>query len=147
MNISKKKKNEFDEIFNLFSNNDFFLDIEKFRQLYNSDFFNHFLLHVDDKIKSLLEKNNHFILHIDINLFNLADLNNYDKILEFAKILHKYTLNLSAINIYNSSYLFKNLINMLSSSLNFNINNKIIFQKKNEINELNQKIDLIKSNL
>lgn len=130
MEISRKKKMEFDNILknDTVNFNEFFLDVDLFRNLLNSDYFDNFINHTDLKISNLLEKINIFFIHIDVNNFNSNDLLNYQKIFAFSKILNKYTTNLNKIYIYNSSYLFSNLINLIGDSLNMNLSTKIIYK-------------------
>ena len=99
-----------------------------FRNLLNSDYFDNFINHTDLKISNLLEKFNIFFIHIDVSNFNSNDLLNYNKIFAFSKILNKYTTKLNKIYIYNSSYLFSNLINLIGNSLNMNLSTKIIYK-------------------
>lgn len=131
--ISKKKKEYFDKIFYIYNPNNILLDIDLFRNLLNGDFYQHFLEHVRIKIKEII-LNNNFNLHIDISSFTITDLCYYDEILLFAKLLHEFTDGLSIIYIYESSYIFTNLIHMISKSLNLKINDKIIFDDKKNFN-------------
>ena len=130
MEISRKKKMEFENILknDTVNFNEFFLDVELFRNLLNSDYFDNFINHTDLKISNLLEKFNIFFIHIDVSNFNSNDLLNYNKIFAFSKILNKYTTKLNKIYIYNSSYLFSNLINLIGNSLNMNLSTKIIYK-------------------
>lgn len=127
MEISKKKKKEFDEIFKFISKNDFYINIELFRNLYISDFFEHFLLYVENKINDALKINDTIIIHINISVISIEDTYYYDKIIEFIKYLHKYTNNIKKIFIYGSSIFFNNFIYLINLSLGININEKIIF--------------------
>jgi hypothetical protein len=126
LKISRKKKSEFDLIFELKDINNFYLEIDLFRKLFKSDFFDNFILHIQNNIDKLLETQDNFFIHININTLCLSDLINYDKIIIFSKILHEYTNKIKNIYIYGSSYLFNNFINIISSTLNFDISKKII---------------------
>lgn len=127
MEVSKKKKAEFDNIFKQTGPNDIFINIQLFRNLFDSDFYNHFLYYVDNKIKKMLETVDIIILHSDINYLSIQDTCHYDKILDFAKILHKYTLNITKIIVYNNSLIFSNFVKLISMTLGTNINDKIYF--------------------
>lgn len=129
MNISKKKKMEFDNIFKSIDNENFFIDINLYRKLFESDFHEHFLSYVDLKIAEILEiKNSHtIILHTDINTLIMQDTLSYEKIIQFAKVLHKYTLNISKIIIHGKSILFTNFIKLINMALGTNVNEKILF--------------------
>lgn len=132
MSVSKKKQNEFDLIFLSVDNCNFLLDINLLRNLFNSDYYEHFIKHIKNKIKIIVLNNNNynFNLHIYINSSNISDLYYYDKIIIFVKLLHEYIDNLANIYVYESSYLFVNLISLLSNSLNIDINKKIIYESK-----------------
>ena len=130
MNISKKKQKEFDKLFSLVNKNNFVIDVNLLRELFNSDYYEHFIQYAEDKIKNILLNEKNFNIHIDINSFGLSDLYHYDKILQFAKLLHIFTDNLLNIFIYESSYLFVKLVSLLNNSLNVDINKKIIFETK-----------------
>lgn len=51
MNVSKKKREEFDNIFKLIEDGNVYLNIELFRNLLESDFYEHFLYYIDIKIQ------------------------------------------------------------------------------------------------
>lgn len=138
MNISKKKKQEFDNIFKSIGSNNFFIDINLFRNLFESDFYEHFLLYVDEKIKESLKLSNEIILHSNINLISVKDTYYYSQILEFSKLLHKYTKNIIKIIIYGSSSLFCNFVKLINLTLGINIYDKIVFSPTNSnINLIN----------
>ena len=130
MSVSKKKQNEFDLIFLPVDNCNFLLDINLLRNLFNSDYYGYFIEYIKNKIKIIVLNNNNFNLHIYINSSNTSDLYYYDKIIIFVKLLHEYIDNLANIYVYESSYLFVNLISLLSNSLNIDINKKIIYESK-----------------
>lgn len=134
VNISKKKKEEFDNIFYEFNSNNILLDTELFKKMFNSDFYDIFMDYINDKITRIINTHNIFYLHVNISFINLSDLYYYDKILLFAKLLHKYTKQLVNIYIYGSSVIFENVIQMINTSLDYNINNKLIFESKNNPN-------------
>lgn len=143
MNISKKKQNEFDVIFLLVHNNNFLLDVNLLRNLFNSDFYDKFIEYIKNKIKNTILNYNKFNLHILINSSNISDLYYYDKILIFTKIINEYIDGLENIYVYESSYLFVNLVGLLSNSLNIDINKKIKFEsKKNYNSKFNNKTSL-----
>ena len=142
MNISKKKKEDFDNIFILVDYNNIILNVDLFRKLFLSDFFEHFIIYIKNKIKMILINNNIFYLHINISVCNLSDLYNYDKILKFAELLHEFTNNLTKIYIYGSSSIFTNLIYMVNSSLNFDITKKLIFENIEIFNSRFNKISI-----
>jgi hypothetical protein len=127
MNISKKKKEEFDNIFKLFNINNFYIDINLFRNLFSSDYYEHFLFHIDNKVQELIKKKDIFIIHININSLSLYDIYNYEKIIQMAKLLHKYKNNIPNIIIYESSLLFNNIVYLINLALNDDINKKISF--------------------
>ena len=127
MIISKKKSKEFDNCFKLFEYNNFYIDIELFRNLFISDFYEQFLSYTENKIKKLLEMTNDIIIHTNINVISIQDTYHYDKIIMFCKLLHKFTKNIKNIFIYGSSLLFNNFINLINITLGININEKIIF--------------------
>lgn len=142
MNISKKKKEEFDNIFNLIEDGNIYINIGLFRNLFESDFFDHFLLYVDNKIQQILKFTNKIILHADINMLLIQDTYYYSKIIDFSKLLHKYTINITQIIIYGSSSLFHNFAKLINLGLKTNIYDKILFSKeqfikKNVHNESN----------
>lgn len=132
MNVSTKKKNEFDKVLKIFNQNNMVLDIDQLRNIFLSEYYDSFLLHIDNNISHLLKQYENFYLHIDISMTSLSDLYYYDKIIEFAKILHKYTLKLPKIFIYESSIIFTNLIELINNSLQCNVSKKIIFQSKSD---------------
>ena len=138
MNISKKKKEEFDNVFVLIDSNNVILNIDLFKKLFNSDFYEHFIEHVKNIIE--IKINNFFHLHVDISSFNLSDLYYYEKILKFAQLLHEFTNKLLQIYIYGSSAVFSNLIYMVNNSLNFDITKKLIFESKEIFNSKFNKI-------
>ena len=127
MNISKRKKKEFDDIFKLIGKNDFYIDIELFKNLFISDFYEHFLLHIENKITDTLKITNTIIIHANISAMSIDDTFYYDKIITFVKLLHKYTKNINKIYIYGSSLIFNNVINLINLTLKIDINEKIIF--------------------
>lgn len=137
--ISKKKKEEFDSILITNSNN-IILQINLFRILFNSDFYEHFIEHIKNKIEIIITNNDIFYLHIDISSFILSDLLYYDKILKFAQLLHEFSNKLLNIYIYGSSFVFTNLISMINSSLNSDITKKIIFENVKIFNSRFHKI-------
>jgi hypothetical protein len=128
MNISKKKKENFDNIFNLVDSNNIVFDIELFRKLFSSDFFENFIIYTKNKIETIVTNNNIFYLHINISLCSVSDFYNYDKILKFAQLLHEFTDKLNKIYIYGNSSIFENFIYMISNSLNYDLTKKIIFE-------------------
>jgi len=141
MEISKRKKKEFDDIFKLISNNDFYIDVELFRNLFISDFYEHFLIYVQNKISDLLKTTDIISIHININLMLIKDTYHYDKIIKFSEILHIYSKNIKKIFVYGTSSFFGNLINLINISLGMNINEKIIFT--NDFDKINSnKINL-----
>ncbi len=109
------------------------MNIELLRNIFNSDYFGNFIIHIKNKIKKLLEFESKFNIHLNISSFNMYDLYSYEKILQFANTLHIFTENLEHIFIYESSQLFSNLISMLNKSIGTNIDKKIKFFPKNEI--------------
>lgn len=127
MNISKSKKSEFDNIFKLWNEGNFFIDINLFRNLYVSDFFEHFLFYIDEKINLILKTTDTIILHCDINVLSVQDTYHYDKGIKFAKVLHKYTDNIKKIILYGSSSLTINFIKLINLALKTNIIDKILF--------------------
>ena len=129
MELSKKKKSEFDEVLRLENNNNFFLNVELLRKLFSSDFFEKFVEHTEKRISNLINNFEDFYVHVDSSLFCANDLLEYNKILIFSKMLHKFTENLKQIYIYNNSVLITNLIYLINSSLNIDITKKITFQK------------------
>lgn len=141
LNISKKKKEEFGEIFFQLDNCNLMLNIELFRNLFNSDYYEHFLNYSKNKIEKITQNNN-FYLHINAQTLIISDLFNYAKILEFAKLLHEFTDKLSNIYIYESSYIFINLTKMINSSLNFEIDKKLIFDNMVNFNSKFNKISI-----
>lgn len=126
-NISKKKKAEFDEIFKLIDEGNFFIDINLFRNLFESDFYEHFLYYIENKMDETIKINPIIILHTNINLLSIQDTYHYDKIIQFAKILHKYTNNIKKFIFHGSSTLIVYFINSINISLGTNLNNKIFF--------------------
>ncbi len=141
MDISKKKKKEFDEIFKYIGNDDFYIDIELFRNLYISDFYEHFLLYTENKINELLKITDTIMIHINISIMSIEDTYYYDKIITFIKLLHKYTKNIQKIFIYGSSSLFSSFVSLVNLTLGMNIYEKLIFS-----NDLS-KINFLKNNL
>jgi hypothetical protein len=139
MEVSRKKKSEFDCVFRLGNDNNFFLNIELLRKLFSSDFFEAFVMYIETKITESLKSFNDFNLHIDTNLICTGDLLEYDKILTFSKMLHKFTDKLKQIYIYNSSILITNLIYLLNASLNVDITKKIIFSSTIKKTEFDNK--------
>ena len=117
------------------------LNIDLYRKLFDSDYYEHFLNYSKTKIEKITN-DNIFYLHINIRTFIMTDLYYYDKILEFAKLLHQFTDKLLNIYIYESSYIFINLIKMINNSLNFEINNKIIFDSQDNFNSKFNKISI-----
>lgn len=142
--ISKKKKDEFDKIFFSIDDNNILLNIELFKKLFESDYYKYFLEHIKKKIEKIINNNpdGYFYLHINIETFVISDLYYYDKILLFAKLLHEYTNKLLSIYIYESSYVFTNLINMINCSLGFEINKKIIFDNKTNFDSKFNKLSI-----
>ena len=134
MLISKKKREEFDNIFILVDTNNVVLNIDLYRKLFNSDFYEHFIEHIKNKIETITINNNIFNLHIDISTFNLSDMYNYEKILKFAQLLHEFTDTLFKIYIYGSSCIFTNLLYMINQSLNFDVTKKLIFENIQNFN-------------
>jgi len=130
MNISKKKKDEFDNIFNLIEDSNIYINIDLFRNLFESDFFENFLLYVDKKLQQILQVSNKIIIHADINMLLTHDIYYYTKIIDFCQLLHKYTKNITQIIIYGSSSLFHNFAKFINIGLKTNIYDKIIFSKK-----------------
>lgn len=129
MELSKKKKSEFDEVLRLENNNNFFLNVELLRKIFSSDFFEKFVEYTEKRISNLINNFEDFYVHIDSSLFCANDLLEYNKILIFSKMLHKFTENLKKIYIYNNSVLITNLIYLINSSLNIDITKKITFQQ------------------
>lgn len=127
MEISKKKKSEFNNIFRLEDNNKFIIDIDLFRKIFLSDFYENFIIYTETRIIELLKNFEEFNIQVDTSTFTANDLLEYNNILIFSKMLHKYGMNLKNIYIYNSSYLVMNLINLLNTSLNIDSIQKIIF--------------------
>jgi hypothetical protein len=138
MSISRKKKAEFEKILFLKDNNNFYLDIISFRKLFDSDFLIFFYEFLDEKINEVLKNCSEFYFHICIESLSLSDMYSYDKILNFAKILHKYTEFLPKIYLYGSSGFMSKFVLMISSSLNFDINKKLIFMEGNKYSILFQ---------
>jgi hypothetical protein len=130
MNISKKKKEEFDNIFNLIEDRNIYININLFRNLFESDFYDHFLLHVDTKIQQILKVSDTIILHTEINMSLIQDTYYYSKIIDFCQLLHKYTKNITQIIIYGNSSLFHNFAKLINVALKTNIYNKILFSKE-----------------
>jgi len=137
MEVSKRKKAEFDNIFKQIGPSDIFINIQLFRNLFDSDFYDNFLYHVDNKIKKMLETTDVIILYSDIKSMLIQDTYYYDKIMGFAKVLHKYTLNITKIIIYNNSSVFENIIKLICLTLGTNINDKIYFSDKLLLEEYN----------
>ena len=133
MNISKKKKEEFDNIFNLIEDCNIYINIDLFRNLFESDFFEHFLLYVDKKLQNILQVSKKIIIHTDINMLLIQDTYYYSKIIDFCQILHKYTTNITQIIIHGSSSLFHNFAKFINFALKTNIYDKIIFSKEQYI--------------
>lgn len=131
MNISKKKKAEFDNIFKLVKDGNFLININLFRNLFESNFYNNFLEHINNKILEHIKNNNIIILHIDINSLSIKDTYYYEKIINLSKILHIYTNNIKNIIIYGKSTLILNLIKIINVALETNISDKIIYSKEN----------------
>jgi len=126
-NISKKKKAEFDEIFKLIDKENFFIDIKLFRNLFESDFYEHFLFYIENKINEIIKIEPTIILHTNINLLSIKDTYHYNKIIKFAKVLHKYTNNIKKIIFYGNSTLIVNFIELINAFLKINISDKIFF--------------------
>lgn len=127
MNISKKKKTEFDEIFKIVDSNNIFINIDLFRNLFESDFFEHFLFYVENKMDDIIKTIDTIIIHTNINSLSLQDTYNYNKIIKFSKLLHKYTSNINKIILYGSSTFIVNLIKLISMSIGSDISYKIFF--------------------
>ena len=131
IDISKKKKAEFDEIFKLIDEENFFIDINLFRNLFESDFYEHFLSYVENKMNEIIKITDTIILHIKIHSLSVQDTYYYDKIIIFAKILHRYTNNVKKIILYGNSTLIVNLIKLINVTLGTNMNDKIFFTNDN----------------
>jgi hypothetical protein len=142
MKISKKKKEEFDNIFILVDLNNIVLNVDLLRKISNGDFYEHFIIYIKNKIETIIKNHNIFYLHINIGQCVISDLYNYDKILKFAHLLHEFTNELIKINIYGSSSIFTNLIHIINSSLGFDIMEKIIFENKEIFNSRFNKISI-----
>ncbi len=134
MSISRKKKGEFEKILFLKNNNNFYLDILSFRNLFDSDFINFFYEFMDEKINKVLKTCSEFYFHICIESLSFFDMCNYNKILNFAKVIHKYTEKIPKIYMYGSSNFVNRFVLMLSSSLKFDISNKLIFMEATKYN-------------
>mgnify|MGYP001090054673 CR=1 FL=1 len=131
INISKKKKAEFDEIFKLIDKENFFIDINLFRNLFESDFYEHFLSYVENKMSETLKTTDMIILHTNIHSLSVQDTYYYNKIILFAKTLHKYTNDIKKIILYGSSTLIINLIKLINVALGTNVSDKIFFSNDN----------------
>lgn len=131
MNISKKKKEEFDNIFKSIADSNVYINIELFRNLFESDFYEHFLYYIEIKIQQILKTTNTIILHVDINMLLIQDTYHYSKIIDFCQLLHKYTTNITKIIIYGSSSLFHNFVKLINMTLKINVYDKILFSKDN----------------
>lgn len=127
-NISKKKKAQFDLILTLHDKKNFVINIKLLRNIFDSDFYEHFLIYSEQKIKNVLECEEFFVIHVDISNFHVSDLSYYSQLLKFAYMLHKYTHNLANIFIYNSSSIFTNLVSALSLSLGCDVSKKILLE-------------------
>lgn len=130
-NISKKKKAEFDEIFKLIDKGNFFIDINLFRNLFESDFYEHFISYVENKMNETIKKTDVIIIHTNIELLSVQDTYYYDKIILFAKMLHKYTNNIQKFMLYGSSSLIGYFIKIINIALETNLNDKIFFTNDN----------------
>ena len=147
MNISKKKKVEFDNIFKLIYKDNFFIDIELFRNLFTSDFYEIFLSYIDDKINETIKTTNTIILHTNVNFLLIQDTYYYEKLIKFAKLLHKYTINIKKIIIYGHSILVNNIIKLINMTLGINIYNKIFFSNETSyVNETDKNNEIIQNN-
>lgn len=140
LKISKKKQEEFDNIFKYIGEGNFFIDINLYRNLFESDFYEHFLNYIYFKLKEIIKSTNIIILHTNINSLKINDTYYYDKIIKLSKVLRNYSLNIKKIIVYGSSSLFINFIKIINISLNINISEKIYFanndyeiEKKNNI--------------
>jgi hypothetical protein len=132
--ISKKKLTEFKNIFKLYDSNNIILEIELLKKMFDSDFFNNILDYINYLVNDITQNQKHIFLHININSLSIADLYNYDKILEIAQILHNYAGQIHSIFIYGNTSICLKIISMISNSLGYNINNKIIFLSIEEFN-------------
>ena len=130
MEVSKKKKEEFDKIFNLIEECNIYININLFRNLFESDFFEHFLFYVETKIQQVLKVSNKITLHADINMLLIQDTYYFNKAIDFCKLLHKYTNNITNIIIYGNSLLFDNFVKLINLGLKTNICEKILFSKE-----------------
>lgn len=65
----------------------------------------------------------------------------YEKILEFAKLLHEFIDRINIV-IYESSYIFINFTHMINSSLNVEIDKKLIFDNIENFNSKFNKISI-----
>jgi hypothetical protein len=92
-----------------------------------------FLNYIEEKINNLSSKYK-FNLHINIYSFGISDLYYYQQILKFASLLHKLAENISYIYIYESSYIFTNLILKLNNSLGTDSNSILIFESIDNFN-------------
>lgn len=128
MSVSRKKQAEFDKIFTLFEDENFILNVELFKNLFSSDFYEHFIIHITNKISNVINSGHNFKIHINISKFEMSDLCHYDKILKFANTLHSFTNNLSHIVIYESTNIFINLITLLNNSIGIDITKKLILK-------------------
>ena len=134
MNISKKKKEEFNKILFFINSNNILLNIDLFRdKLINSDFYEIFLNYTKNKFESMVENHEFYYLHLNINSLILSDLCHYEKIYKFIALLHEFGDKLLNIYIYGNSNIFTTLISMINKSLDINIHKRLIFKNDDEI--------------
>ena len=125
--LSKKKILEFNNIFKLYGQNEFVIDINLVRKIFESDFFQSFLTHINNLILDIIEKEKTVILHINVESFEISDLIYYDKIYEMTKTINNHTNKITNTYIYGCSVLTSQIITMLSNSLEHNKGGEILF--------------------
>ena len=127
LTISKKKQSQFDLIFVLREDDNFFININLLKNIFDSDFYEHFIMYIEEKIKNFIKNKTNFSIYANLDDFNIGICMYYSQILQFAKMLHTYSENLTKIFLTGSSSIFSNFVSMLSSSLGYDISKKITF--------------------
>ena len=132
---------KFENTFKCVNENNYLLDVELFLVLADGFYYNNFLNYINDKITKYQINNNFINIHINAKNIKLFDFIDEQKaILKFVDLLYKFIDTITIIYIYESTYIFTQIINLIIQAIGIDIRHKLVYIDKFNLDKFNIQI-------
>jgi len=111
--------------------NNIILNYIYFKYIGQEETYDYILSYITNNIDTILITNNEFIVHVNMKNFTISDIDKHKQFIQYMSgfLKNKYPEKLSKCYVYNSSFMFSQIFNIVSMFIDKDTQKKIILVK------------------